>query len=127
VLEDRVILTLVARQFAGSCKMVVVKKEIWSRSSSVSLDLDILLCFNVFDTIRYGDVAGRAVLSKLNVIRAADYVNMIYEYLNPLQPRFMHISRSTFILRYSGSKLPMNLTVRYRVVFVEIANLCCVV
>jgi hypothetical protein len=45
----------------------------------MSLGLDILLCLNnVFETIRY--VAGRAVLSKLVVIRAADYINMIYEY-----------------------------------------------
>jgi hypothetical protein len=71
------------------------------------------LCFNnVFDSLRYGDVAGRAVLSKLMVIRSADDVYMIYEYLNSLKACYMHISKSTFMLRYGGSKVAVNLTVR---------------
>jgi hypothetical protein len=56
-------------------------------------------------------VAGLAVVSKLIVIRAADYLSMIYEYLNPLQACFMHILKSTFLLRCNGSKVTVNLTV----------------
>jgi len=79
----------------------------------MSLGLDMLLCFNnVFDTIRYGDVAGLAVVSKLIVIRAAYYLNMIYEYLNPLQACFMRILKCTFLLRSIGGKVAVNLTVR---------------
>jgi hypothetical protein len=73
---------------------------------------NILCCNNVFDTIRYGDVAGWAVLSKLFVICAADDVYLNYEYLSPLQACFMHVSKSLLKLRYRRSKVAVNLTAR---------------
>jgi hypothetical protein len=54
----------------------------------------VIMCSIRYDTIRYGDVAGWAVLSKLFVICAADDVYMIYEYLNLLQACFIHVSKS---------------------------------